>query len=41
MVIVMFFKKEILLKIFSSGEYKSAGFSKLETQFLHFATLFV
>ena len=41
MVIVIFFKKEIVLKIFSSGEYKNAGFSKLETQFWRFETLFV
>ena len=27
--------------IFSSGEYKNAGFSKLETQFWRFETLFV
>ena len=41
MVIVIFFKKEIVLKIFLSGEYKNAGFSKLETQFWRFETLFV
>ena len=40
MVIVIFFKKEIV-HLFEWWIYKNAGFSKLETQFWRFETLFV